>query len=870
MARAISLLSILIIILSIHNRTFGGSGGGRSRVAKEELIPAVLTVRGIGTADIEILYRKNHAFLPMVVIFKSLRMRADYSTDGSILSGFAPKPGNSFTLNTVSGVVTTKDTNAVLTGEEYTFSEEEVFLREDVFQAIFKINIKYDPRRLLVTVIPTTDMPVVAAHSRELLRKRYFERSKQITPDYFISRNPSLFEMGKLNWTLSNRSDTRSLPRTNYDFRIGGKILFGDLDFDIRGIVNKRVNQNNLRGLLRYPLGDDNLLRELSFGDQLPAVSSYRNIFGFELTNRPSARRIIFGEQTDDTRLPGSSEIEFYDQGLLTKYIPPASDSLYHVTYPLPYGVTDYEYRIYNTWGELLSNHFRTVIPQNELPENVFQYSLIGGVIRGFDKKYGNAYAAYGMTPVLTFGAGSEFYQQGFAKRVVFPYATGIARLTSSLVADIAVSPLSISHGTIDLQLPDQQRFTLSHYVYYDDPTFNLGGIISSTNLSVNYPFNAGMNAFSIGGYASNSIAMLSHQHSFIADASAHLSNVQLFYSFSYAQSNPGTGDFQTILSQSSVGGSVLAPLGLIFRGDLFYDHLGNQMQSVDVGVTKALRNNLFFQATYNRNFQPSFGFILFELNYNLPFLRLFSSTIRTVHDGEILGTVSTNTARGVLLFSTQTGDLLTNTVQQSNRGALLLRAFVDRNGNNQRDPGEEYIPEAKINASSPHLSSTWYSTPNGQYLTNIEPYQKYIAYIDQRSIFENPQYVSKYNAISIVGEPNILKTVNFPVVIGGNIRGMVSLMVKGNPTPVEGITVSLIPQDTTQHRGYRKVTKTFSTGEFEFLAVPPGSYEIILDRIDLSSIGVWSIIAPRVVTVNYKPEGDQVEGVNFEIQREK
>jgi hypothetical protein len=62
---------------------------------------------------------------------------------------------------------------------------------------------------------------------------------------------------------------------------------------------------------------------------------------------------------------------------------------------------------------------------------------------------------------------------------------------------------------------------------------------------------------------------------------------------------------------------------------------------------------------------------------------------------------------------------------------------------------------------------------------------------------------------------------------------------------------------------------KTFSTGEFEFLAVPPGSYAVILDPTDLRTIGIRTQVPERDIVVGVKPEGDQIEGINFELRQQ-
>jgi hypothetical protein len=69
------------------------------------------------------------------------------------------------------------------------------------------------------------------------------------------------------------------------------------------------------------------------------------------------------------------------------------------------------------------------------------------------------------------------------------------------------------------------------------------------------------------------------------------------------------------------------------------------------------------------------------------------------------------------------------------------------------------------------------------------------------------------------------------------------------------------------QTRGYFKTIKTFSDGTFQFDAVPPGVYIISMDPQDLIEINCTAAVMRREVTVQAKPEGDTIDGINFEIQ---
>jgi len=104
---------------------------------------------------------------------------------------------------------------------------------------------------------------------------------------------------------------------------------------------------------------------------------------------------------------------------------------------------------------------------------------------------------------------------------------------------------------------------------------------------------------------------------------------------------------------------------------------------------------------------------------------------------------------------------------------------------------------------------------------------------------------------------------VNFPVVVGGIVRGVVQRQINQIQQPVENIVVR-IKNVTT---GYEKAVRTFATGEYEFVAVPPGSYSVFIDESSIQQFGLRPEPSSRNVEVLAKSEGDFIDNVDFILQ---
>ena len=68
------------------------------------------------------------------------------------------------------------------------------------------------------------------------------------------------------------------------------------------------------------------------------------------------------------------------------------------------------------------------------------------------------------------------------------------------------------------------------------------------------------------------------------------------------------------------------------------------------------------------------------------------------------------------------------------------------------------------------------------------------------------------------------------------------------------------------KYPSFVKTASTFSTGEFEFLAIPPGSYVLSLDASQISGLAFASKPEKREIEIVMKPDGDIINDLNFTL----
>jgi len=198
--------------------------------------------------------------------------------------------------------------------------------------------------------------------------------------------------------------------------------------------------------------------------------------------------------------------------------------------------------------------------------------------------------------------------------------------------------------------------------------------------------------------------------------------------------------------------------------------------------------------------------------------------------------------------------------------GGLVFQPFVDANGNDMHDPGEEYIQSGRMTMTTLFNKSTLRYRPGGFVIERAQPYEEYYLTLEPQYL-DNPLWVPKYSTLSVVAEPNEFRRVDVPIILGGIVRGQVLFGTNGDAVPAEGLSISISPEGQAEG-GFRRTMLTFSTGQFEFFGIPPGRYVVSLDPNQVSQIGYRTDGLSRVVEIRALPEGDGVNDIDFTLQR--
>lgn len=183
-----------------------------------------------------------------------------------------------------------------------------------------------------------------------------------------------------------------------------------------------------------------------------------------------------------------------------------------------------------------------------------------------------------------------------------------------------------------------------------------------------------------------------------------------------------------------------------------------------------------------------------------------------------------------------------------SSTGGVTARVFLDSNGNGIYDVGEELIEGAELDAVQ----------ANREILSDSEG----IAFIPdlpeglitdvkiERESFSDPFYISTNEGVSIRPRPGVVKEIEFPVVVAGEIDGTVELVERDGQTKLaRQFKVHL-------YAPWGEIIQSTATaydGFFVFIDVPPGIYYMVADYAAAERSG-YQIPSPRRLV--FKPDG--------------
>ena len=182
-------------------------------------------------------------------------------------------------------------------------------------------------------------------------------------------------------------------------------------------------------------------------------------------------------------------------------------------------------------------------------------------------------------------------------------------------------------------------------------------------------------------------------------------------------------------------------------------------------------------------------------------------------------GTVGSQYVQGSVLYDRASRQVHLAAGPSIERAGVSGRVFLDANGNDRFDAGEELLPNVRLSIGM----ESRVSDARGEYrLWNLTPYEPAVIAVDSASL-ASPLWVPARGAVSVEPGPNRFRIVDIPIAPGGVIDGRV---LRADSSGAAGITLIL----THLESGATRSITSFSDGAFYAMGIRPGRYRLTLD----------------------------------------
>jgi len=276
---------------------------------------------------------------------------------------------------------------------------------------------------------------------------------------------------------------------------------------------------------------------------------------------------------------------------------------------------------------------------------------------------------------------------------------------------------------------------------------------------------------------------------------------------------------------------------------------------SAKVRLEKHLLDHAYLNMSYEQNFRNDLK--IAELGFRYDFS--FAQTGLSVRQSNKT-TSFVQYARGSLINDRETKYLGTDNRTNVGRGGISIIAYLDLNSNGNRDTGEPKAYGLNLRANSGRIEKSDRDTTIR--ILGLEPYTNCFIELDPNS-FDNIAWRLTKQTMSVAVDPNILKLIEIPVIISGEVKGMVTLVRDGE---VRGLGRMIVEFYTSNNKPIVK-TLTEQDGYFSFFGLAPGNYFVSIDTSQLGKLGMTSEPESLAFKIAAGLEGDIVDGLNFTLR---
>lgn len=794
--------------------------------ARTEEIIVKIDIPRLLQQDIFAHYDGAEIYIPLVELFSLLEITVESDFQNKIFSGSYLGNTNKFKIDLNSFEAEGAGGRQVLDSSWFVLTDQDLFLRIDLFNKLFGIKMFFDFSDLSVYLPLKEDFPVFQKLKRQLAHKNLrLKRQAEVFAET-IPRKRDYLNGGVLDWTATAAPIGGS--GHYFNMGLGGMLLGGDLELSGTGNTSTGVQTDQLRYHWHYYFENNKYITQVEAGKVNTYGHLSRNLTGVVATNRPQIRRKHFQTITISDEIGPGWEVEMFINGRLADFAYTDNDGRYDFNVDINYGSTRIELKFFGPNGEIRTEEQWVTVPFNIIPKGEIEYSTALGQKTNSDE--GNTYfqagAYYGLRTNITLGLGTDFPLESTGETPLSSFEMTY-QPSGNLLLNGVYSPSNSMKYSLSYSNPSLVNIYTSFTKYYENEFLNKLNRQNSLDITISAPLKFWGSYLSPRIRFSRSSYPTHIQQSLNYSFKIRAAGFNLSYIGYRKQSDYGSRtDHETVsklLLSTSLIRFIRPQIGLN------YDHTRGDFSKMAFYLNKRVFRNGQITLSYEKNPLSGYNIIMATFQLNTDFASFSSRFIRS---GERNGL--TQTQRGSIRFDPNTSSFRFSRYNGIGSGSAVIWPFHDANYNGQLDEDEELLKELRAKMQGGARMDR--RSGNLVYYDNLRAYDEYTVEIDPYSL-DNPMLQPSHEYYKVTVNPNTVTLINVPIVTAGEIAGKVDRVIPDGTIGVGGIRIKVRNEVT----GKELDLTTFNNGEFFHLGLVPGLYRAYIDPDQLKRYGYIS-----------------------------
>jgi len=826
-----------------------------------------LVVQGIGGQEMPAMINGDTAYLSVTDVFDFIKVRNDRSATGDSISGYFLGEKDLYLIDRAKNEIRYRDHVYRLHKEDLAISGTSIFLRLEYFGKVFGLPCKFNFRNLSVNMNTRLELPAIREMRLAQMRQNINRLQGKMKADTVIKRDYPLFRFGMADWSVVANQRTQASD-VWVNLGLGATIAGGEAtaSLNYNNYVQQQVtpdkgvkeirpfDQRQQYYRWRYVDNDQRGLRQIIAGKIFTqsTASIFDPVVGVQLTNAPTTYRRSFGTYTLSNITEPGWTVELYVNNALVDYTVADAAGFYTFDVPLVYGNSQIRLRFYGPFGEERIQEQNISVPFNFLPKNEFEYTASAGFVEdSLNSLFSRAQMNYGATRHITIGAGAE-YLSSIPSDKAMPFVTTSIRMATNLLFNGEYTHNVRTQGILTYRTRSNLQVDLQYTRYKKGQQAIIYNFREERKIMLAKPF--------FGQHFSMFTRLTLNQ--FVSQDLKYTTS-ELLLSGAILRVGTNLTTYAVLVGKdqpfiySNLGLSFRVPGNFLVMPQVQYAYTDNRLISARCEIGKYLFRNGYLNTSYERNYRSRISNFQVGLRYDFSFGQLGASILRGNHTTTVV-----ESARGSLVYDGKTGYTGVSNRSMVGTGGVILQAFLDLNGNGQRDKGEPKAQGLSLSVNGGRVFQNRQDTTLR--IQDMEPYTTY--YLDlSRSSFDNIAWRAKNPVISVVIVPNQLKLIEVPVVVVGEVSGQVLLHESETSRGLGRIRVCFYRPDSSMAAS----TLTETDGFFNYMGLPPGSYTARIDPEQLKKLGLHSTPPSLPFRIAANKEGDVIDGLRFIVERE-